>query len=52
VLLDVEDFVMPEGVVIVLDLVIEPGLLVMVLDLDMPAGFSTALDFVVTRVPG
>jgi hypothetical protein len=53
VLLDVDDdLVMPEGVVMVLDLLIEPELLVMVLDFDMPAGFCMVLDFVVTFVPG
>jgi len=52
VLLDVEDFVMPEGVVMVLDLLIVPALLVVVLDFDMPAGFCIVVDFVVTFVPG
>jgi hypothetical protein len=54
VLLDVEvdDLVMPEGVVMVLDLLIVPALLVVVLDFDMPAGFCIVLDLVVTFVPG
>jgi hypothetical protein len=55
VLLDVEevdDFVMPEGVVIVLDLLIVPVPLVMVEDFDMPAGLVIVLDLVVTFVPG
>ncbi|GAC1379240.1 MAG: hypothetical protein NVS3B25_12930 [Hymenobacter sp.] len=43
----VEVLVMPEGVVIVLDLVIEPELLLMVDDLDMPAGLVIVLDLVV-----
>ena len=55
VLLDVEevdDLVMPEGVVIVLDLLIVPELLLMVDDFDIPAGLVIVLDFVVTFVPG
>ena len=43
---------MPEGVVMVLDLLIEPGLLVIVLDLLMPAGLLIVLDFTVVRVAG
>ncbi|GAB3584728.1 hypothetical protein GCM10027345_32130 [Hymenobacter daeguensis] len=53
VLLEVDDvLVMPEGVVMVLDLLIVPALLVVVDDFDMPAGFCMVLDFVVTFVPG
>jgi hypothetical protein len=55
VLLDVEevdDLLMPEGVVIVLDLLIVPELLLMVDDFDIPAGLVIVLDFVVTFVPG
>lgn len=47
-----EVLVMPEGVVIVLDLLIVPALLVVVLDLLMPAGFCIVLDLVVVRVAG
>ena len=46
VLVEVEDLVMPEGVVIV------PELLLIVDDLLMPAGFVMVLDFVVVRVAG
>lgn len=53
VLLDVDDvLVMPEGVVMVLDLLVVPVLLVAVLDLVMPAGFCIVLDFTVVLVPG
>ena len=52
VLVEVEDLVMPEGVVIVLDLLIVPELLLIVDDLLMPAGFVIVLDFVVVRVAG
>ncbi|GAA3993393.1 hypothetical protein GCM10022407_42050 [Hymenobacter antarcticus] len=53
-LVDVEelDFVMPEGVVIVLDLLVVAEPLVMVLDLVMPAGLVIVLDFVVTLLAG
>ena len=53
-LVDVEelDLVMPEGVVIVLDLLVVAEPLVMVLDLVMPAGLVIVLDFVVTLVAG
>ena len=54
VLVDVEelDLVMPEGVVIVLDLLVVAEPLVIVLDLVMPAGLLIVLDFVVTLVAG
>ena len=55
VLDEVEDddvLVLPEGVVIVLDLVMVPEPLVVVLDLLMPAGLVMVLDLVVTFVPG
>lgn len=53
VLLEVDDIlVMCEGGVIVLDLLIDPELLVMVDDLDMPAGLVIVLDFIVTFVAG
>ena len=54
VLIDVEelDLVMPEGVVIVLDLLVVAEPLVIVLDLVMPAGLVIVLDFVVTLVAG
>jgi hypothetical protein len=44
--------VLPEGVVIVLDLLIEPELLVIVDCLLMPAGLVIVLDFTVVRVAG
>jgi hypothetical protein len=49
---EVEDLVMPEGVVMVLDLLIVPVPLVIVDDFDIPAGLVIVLDFVVTFVPG
>ena len=49
---EAEDFVMPEGVVMVLDLVIVPALFVVLLDLLMPAGLVIVLDLVVVRVAG
>ena len=54
VLVDVEelDLVMPEGVVIVFDLLVVAEPLVIVLDLVMPAGLLIVLDFVVTLVAG
>ena len=48
----VEVLVMPEGVVIVLDLRIVAPLFVMVDDLVIPAGLRIVLDFVVTLTPG
>jgi hypothetical protein len=55
VLVEVDEaavLVMPEGVVMVPDLLIVPALLVVLLDLLMPAGLVIVLDFVVTRVAG
>jgi len=56
VLVEVDDeaavLVVPEGMDIVLDLVIVPAPLVVVLDLLMPAGFCIVLDLVVVRVAG
>ena len=49
---EVEVLVMPEGVVMVLDLFIVPALLLVVLDLLMPAGLVIVLDLVVVRVAG
>jgi hypothetical protein len=49
---EAEVLVVPEGVAIVLDLVIVPALLVVVLDLLMPAGLVMVLDLVVVRVAG
>ena len=49
---DDDILVLPEGVVIVLDLVMVPEPLVVVLDLLMPAGLVMVLDLVVTLVPG
>ena len=43
---------MPEGVVVVLDLLIVAEPFVMVLDLLIPAGLLIVLERVVTRVPG
>ena len=52
VLVEVDDLVMPEGVVMVLDLLMVAEPFVMVDDLVMPAGLFIVLDFVVTLVPG
>lgn len=52
ILVLVEVFVMPEGVVIVLDLLVAPALWVVVLDLLIPAGLVIVLDLVVVRVAG
>jgi hypothetical protein len=49
---EVDDLLMPEGVVMVLDLLIVPELLLIVDDFDIPAGLVIVLDFVVTFVPG
>ena len=47
-----EDLDMPEGVVMVLDLLITAWFFVEVLDFDIPAGFCMVRDLVVTFVPG
>ena len=51
-LVEVDDLVMPEGVVIVLDLLVAVAPLVMVLDLVMPAGLLIVDDFTVVLVAG
>lgn len=51
-LVEVDDLVMPEGVVIVLDLFTVPEPLVMVLDLVMPAGLLIVEDFTIVLVAG
>ena len=52
ILVLVEVLVMPEGVVMVLDLLMVAPLLVMVDDLVMPAGLRMVLDLVVVRTAG
>jgi len=48
----VDDLVMPEGVVIVLDLLMVAPLFIVLDDLLMPAGLLIVLDFVVVVVAG
>ena len=52
VLVEVDDLVTPEGVAVVLDLLMVAEPFVMVDDLVMPTGLFIVLDFVVTLVPG
>ena len=52
VLVEVDDLVMPEGVAVVLDLLMVAEPFVMVDDLVMPAGLLIVLDFVVTFALG
>jgi hypothetical protein len=52
VLVVLVDLVMPEGVVMVLDLVVLAAALVVVADLVMPAGLVMVLDLVVVVVAG